>query len=137
MLSTEDSCDADAIQTASLNASSLESNERIHKYGGCDTLLSTNKCELACQWRVADVGRAVHSISKTTGPANGPGLHDVLFSNRVGVDMPAGIVKRLLKQVKQILTYERREGYIVLMSRCRVLPGRVSSDTLGAHRLLH
>ena len=85
-------------------------NEHIESYGGCDRLLSTNKCEFACQWQVADVGRAFHSISKTTGPVDGPGLNDVLFNNRVGVVMPAGIVDKLLEKIMPMLTDERRGG---------------------------
>ena len=56
------------------------------------------------------MGRALHSISKTIGPADSPGLNDVLLNNRFGVVMPAGIVDKLSKNIKQILTNERRGG---------------------------
>ena len=42
------------------------SNERTENYGVCDTILTTNEGTVACKWQVADVSRALHSISKTT-----------------------------------------------------------------------
>ena len=45
-----------------------------------------------------------------TGPPDGPGRLDVLFSNRVGVVMLAGIVDRFFEKIKPILTYKRRGG---------------------------
>ena len=62
----------------------------IEAYGGCDTMMSTRGGPIACKYQVADVARTLRSVSETTGPAAGPGVYDVLFSNRLGVVVPAG-----------------------------------------------
>ena len=86
------------------------SDEHIEAYGACDTVLGTKNGRIACKWQVAEVARALHSVSETTGPEDGPGTHDVLFNNKVGVVVPAGIVNLILTKIKPILQYERRGG---------------------------
>ncbi len=49
------------------------------------------KC--ACRWQVADVTRPLHSASEITGPEEGPGVQDVLFSNKRCVVVPPGILE--------------------------------------------
>ena len=66
--------------------------------------------KVSCNWCAADVSKALHSISETIGPFDGPGKHDVLFNNRVGVVVPPGIVAMILKRIKPLLTYDRRGG---------------------------
>ena len=66
---------------------------------------------MACGWQVADVTRALHSISKVTGPKElEQGHHEVLFTNKKGVVVPPGFVEEILKKVKPILQYEREGG---------------------------
>ena len=89
------------------------SNEHIENYGSCDTVLQSEHGQVACEWKVADVSRALHSISKVAGPAEGPGDHDVLFNNRVGVVVPPGIVDTVLKYVKPLMQYDREGGLYV------------------------
>ena len=89
------------------------SDEHIENYGEVDTMLSgsgLNDQTVACNWCAADVSKALHSISETTGPFDGPGTHDVLFNNRLGVVVPLGIVNMILKRIKPLLTYDRRGG---------------------------
>ena len=86
------------------------SDEHIEAYGACDTVLGTKNGRIACKLQVAEVARALHSVSETTGPEDGPGTHDVLFNNKVGVVVPAGIVNLILTKIKPILQYERRGG---------------------------
>ena len=61
----------------------------------------------------ADVGRALHSVSMTTGPADGPGKHDVLFNNKRGVVVPAGVVDEILERISAIFEYIRRGGLYI------------------------
>ena len=88
------------------------SDEHIENYGEADTVLTGGGMEnpVSCNWCVANVSRALHSISETTGPFDGPGTHDVLFNNRLGVVMPPGIVNLILKKIKPLLQYDRRGG---------------------------
>ncbi len=89
------------------------SNEHIENYGLCDTVLQSDHGQVACEWKVADVSRALHSISKVAGPAEGPGDHDVLFNNRVGVVVPPGIVDLVFNYVKPLMQYDREGGLYV------------------------
>ena len=83
------------------------SNEHIENYGSCDTVLQSDHGQVACEWKVAGVSRALHSISKMAGPAEGPGDHDILFNNRVGVVVHPGIVDLVLNYVKPLMQYDR------------------------------
>ena len=82
----------------------------IEAYGGCDTFMSTGEGPMACKYQVADVARTLHSVSRTTGPADGPGKYDVLFNNRLGVVVPARIVDKILEKIKPVMQYDRRGG---------------------------
>ena len=79
----------------------------IEADGGCDTLMSTREGLMACKYEVA---RTLHSVSRTTGPADGPGKNDVLFNNRLGVVVPAGIVDKILEKIEPVMQYDRRGG---------------------------
>ena len=65
------------------------------------------------EWQCADVGRALHSVSMTTGPADGPGKHDVIFNNKRGVVVPAGVVDKILERITPIFEYTRRGGLYI------------------------
>ena len=71
----------------------------IEAYGGCDTLISTCEAPMVCKYQVADVARTLRFVSRTTGPADGPGRYDVLFNNRLGVVVPACIVYKILENI--------------------------------------
>ena len=64
-------------------------------------------------WHVADVSKTLQSVSETTGDPEGPGRYDVLFNNRLGVVVPAGIVDEILKQVNPLATYPREGNLYV------------------------
>ena len=72
--------------------------------------MSIREGPMACKYQVPDVARMLHSVSKTTGPADGPGKYDVLFNYRLGVVVPAGIVDKILEKIKPIMQYDRRGG---------------------------
>ena len=86
--------------------------DRIKRHGTCKTKLVDNAGrEIGCGWHVADVTRALHSISEVAGPGGHPtGHHDVLFNNKKGVVVPPGIVEKILKHVKPGTQYDRTGG---------------------------
>ena len=86
------------------------SDEHIENYGTCRTLLKGNIEDVVTEWQAADVSKALHSISATTGPEDGPGNHDVLFNNKIGVVVPPGVVNKILERIKPIFQYKRSGG---------------------------
>ena len=63
-------------------------NSRIDRYGECDTVLETEHGAIGCGWTLADVSRALHSVSTVCGPAGPVGKQDVLFNNNTCVVVP-------------------------------------------------
>ena len=91
------------------------SGEPIERFGSCDTIAKTEHGEeVVCGWQVADVTRALQSISQVTGPEDGEGIHEVLFTNKKGVVVPPGFVEEILKKVKPIIQYDRTGGLYVI-----------------------
>ena len=84
--------------------------EHIESYGKCDLLVNGN---LILGTNVCEVNRALHSISQIAGPEDGPGVHDVIFTNKKGVVLPAGLLEEILKKHKPVLEYDRRGGLYV------------------------
>ena len=84
------------------------SGEHIERFGEVDTVITGSSGKVSCSWQCADVTRALHSISKVTGPEQGPGVHEVLFTNKRAVVVPAGFVEEILKRVAPIFEYQRR-----------------------------
>lgn len=84
--------------------------EHIESYGKVDLLVNNN---LILGTNVCEVNRALHSISQIAGPEDGPGVHDVVFTNKRGVVLPAGLLDSILQKHKPVLEYERRGGLYV------------------------
>ena len=92
----------------------------IERYGTCQTVLTSDKGDVGCQWQMADVSRALHSVARVTGPKDGPGKQDVLFDNERCVVVPPGTVKRIMKTINAVAEYEREGNLYIaemLMSR--------------------
>ena len=83
-------------------------NSKIERYGECETMLSGEHGDIGCGWKLANVTRALHSVSKVAGPYDGPGKQDVLFNNKRCVVVPPGIVDEILRRVKPVAEYHRR-----------------------------
>jgi len=81
--------------------------EIIANHGTCATQLTSGQGKVGCNWGVADVTRSLHAVSSITGPVD-KAQHDVLFTNQLGVVVPAGVVDEILKRVKPIATYPRK-----------------------------
>ena len=82
---------------------------QIERYGSCKAKLANSLGEIGCEWPLADVTRAFHSVAKVTGPKDGPGKQDVLFNNQRCVVVPAGVVEMILREIQPIAEY-KREG---------------------------
>ena len=87
--------------------------EHIQKYGSCKVIMDGECGKAGCEWQAADVTRALHSVSTTTGPPTGPGNYDVLFNNRLGVVVPAGWVDKVLQHAKPLAKYHREGGLYI------------------------
>ena len=88
--------------------------DRITNHGTCKTVMQDGEDrKIGCQWRVADVNRPLHSVSRITGPEDGKGEHDVLFSNKRCVVVPPGVVEKVMKELKPITEYTRKGGLYV------------------------
>ena len=81
--------------------------EHIERFGEVDTTLTSSHGATSCAWDCADVSRALHSIAKITGAEHGDGVHEVLFTNRRAVVVPAGFVDKILQRTIPILEYNR------------------------------
>ena len=88
-------------------------NTVIEKFGSCDTILESSHGLVGCGWQLADVSRPLHSVSKVTGPAGGPGKQDVLFNNERCVVVAPGIVEEIMKRTTPIAEY-KREGNLYI-----------------------
>jgi len=85
--------------------------DRIRKHGTCRTKCVGAAGEFITDWSVAEVTRALHSVSKVTGPEDHPiGHHDVLFNNKRCCVVPPGIVELIMTTVKAIAEYKRSGG---------------------------
>ena len=88
--------------------------ERIRRWGACNTQLKGKCGEVGCRWQVADVTKALHSVSTVCGPIDHPtGLQDVLFNNRTGYVVPPGVVDEIMKKINPVAEYGREGGLYV------------------------
>ena len=88
----------------------------ITNHGMCTTILKDDRGQqIRCPWRVADVTRPLHSVSRITGPEEGDGDHDVLFTNKKCVVVPPGVVEKIIATlaIKPITEYKRKGGLYV------------------------
>ncbi len=82
----------------------------IRRYGHANTLMKGECGDVGCRWEVADVTRALNSVSKVAGPKGGPGKQDVLFNNNFCYVVPPGIVEKVMKTMKPVAKYHREGG---------------------------
>ena len=62
----------------------------IQKYGKVTTMMENEDGKVGCAWTACAVVRPLHSVSKACVRADGPGVQDFMFNNRIGVVMPPG-----------------------------------------------
>ena len=87
--------------------------DMIEKFGTCLTELEGEHGRVGCEWDLAEVSRALHSVSKVCGPEEGPGKQDVIFNNKRCVVVPPGVLDAVMKHVQAIAEY-KREGNLYL-----------------------
>ena len=74
------------------------------------------KCEhgtIRCGWDSVDVTKPLHSVSVVAGPADGPGLQDVLINNKAAYVVPPCIVEEIMGKVRPVAEYEREGALYV------------------------
>jgi hypothetical protein len=105
----------------------------IKKHGSCSTLDQTkNGSKFGARWHVADVTGPFNSVSEPCGPIGGDGRQDVLFTNKqcyACLPASSGISGGRLSPWSSMTGLV---GSTSLMSRCRVLLGRVLLGRLNA-----
>ncbi len=87
--------------------------DTIIKHGHCITRMTGTHGPVGCRWQVANVTRPLNSVSKVTGPEDGPGEHDVLFNNKTCFVVPPGVVEEIMKRIKPVAEYPREGGLYV------------------------
>ena len=82
----------------------------IEKFGSCKTVMKGSHGEVGCGWQAADVAKALHSVSQTTGPIEKP-RQDVLYNAARCVVVPPGVVEWVMKHlaITPVMEY-KREG---------------------------
>ena len=82
----------------------------IEKFGSCKTLMKGTHGDVGCGWQAADVAKALHSVSQTTGPVEKP-RQDVLYNAARCVVVPPGVVDYIMTHlnITPVMEY-KREG---------------------------
>ena len=82
----------------------------IEKFGSCKTIMKGSHGDVGCGWQAADVAKALHSVSQTTGPIDKP-RQDVLYNAARCVVVPPGVVEWVMKHlaITPVMEY-KREG---------------------------
>ena len=83
-------------------------NSKIENFGTCKTRLTAPGMDVDCDWTMANVTRALHSVAQVAGPKGaGNAKQDILFDNDNCFVVPPGIVKRIMQVITAVATYER------------------------------
>ena len=88
-------------------------NSPIRRFGSCKTIMSSPKGRVGCDWQLAAVSRALHSVGVVAGPKGGPGKQDILFNNEMCYVVAPGVVKKIMESISAIAEYER-EGNLYI-----------------------
>jgi hypothetical protein len=82
-------------------------DSHIERYCSCRTIMSSTHGNVGCNWQMAGVSRALHSVGVVAGPKNGPAKQVTLINNGKAYVVPPGIVKKLMEKLKPVAEYER------------------------------
>ena len=88
-------------------------DSHIERYGSCKTIMSSKHGNVGCNWQMAGVSRALHSVGIVAGPKGGPGKQDVLFNNEKCYVVAPGVVKKLMETLTAVAEYDR-EGNLYI-----------------------
>ena len=75
--------------------------------------MTSSKGRVGCNWQMAAVPRALHSVGVVAGPKGGPGRQDILFNNEKCYVVAPGVVKKLMKTLSAVVEYDR-EGNLYI-----------------------
>ena len=88
-------------------------DSHIERYGSCKTIMNTCGGRVGCNWQLAAVSRALHSVGVVCGPKVGPAKQDVLFNNEKCYVVAPGIVAKIMEHCKAVAEYDR-EGNLYI-----------------------
>ena len=88
-------------------------DSHIERYGSCKTVMSSKHGKVGCNWQMAAVSRALHSVGIVAGPKGGPGKQDILFNNEKCYVVAPGIVKKLMETISAVAEYDREGNLYV------------------------
>ena len=88
-------------------------DSHIERYGSCKTICSSKLGKVGCNWQMAAVSRALHSVGIVAGPKGGPGKQDILFNNEKCYVVAPGVVKKLMETLTAVAEYDR-EGNLYI-----------------------
>ena len=75
--------------------------------------MSSQHGDVGCNWQMAGVSRALHSVAVVAGPKNGPAKQDILINNEKAYVVAPGVVSRLMEKLKPVAEYEREGNLYV------------------------
>ena len=85
----------------------------IERYGSCKTIMSSPHGNVGCNWQMAAVSRALHSVGIVAGPKGGPGKQDILFNNEKCYVVAPGVVAKMMEKLTAVAEYDR-EGNLYI-----------------------
>jgi hypothetical protein len=85
----------------------------IERYGSCKTIMSSPHGDVGCNWQMAAVSRALHSVGIVAGPKGGPGKQDILFNNEKCYVVAPGVVAKMMEKLTAVAEYDR-EGNLYI-----------------------
>jgi hypothetical protein len=85
----------------------------IERYGSCKTIMKSKHGKVGCNWQMAAVSRALHSVGIVAGPKGGPGKQDILFDNDHAYVVAPGVVKQIMKFLTPVAEYDREGNLYV------------------------
>ena len=104
-------------------------NSKVEHVGTCRARLTVPNMEVGCDWTMANVSRALHSVAQVAGPkGEGDGKQDILFDNENCFVVPPGIVKRIMKVVKAVAQYKREGNLYIAEMEVSMFPWRNAKE---------
>ena len=75
--------------------------------------MSSKHGNVGCNWQMAAVSRALHSVGVVAGPKGGVGKQDILINNNKAYVVAPGIVAKLMEKLTPVAEYDREGNLYV------------------------
>ena len=77
--------------------------------------MSSRNGRVGCNWQMAAVSRALHSVGVVAGPKGGPSMakQDILFNNDKCYVVAPGVVRKLMETLTAVAEYDREGNLYV------------------------